>query len=384
AVDQSEFYGAALWQLNKSLTHPLKSIIKMLLLKMFLEAPEDELMSNKFKRCVHEAHLRQTTLDPSLYTMQEVLDYYSNRIRPDYFDFIKKCFYLRYEMKMLTGAQTLKEEIAADVFRKFKLEREEIYSLNEFDTWPLWEQIQFGGLMFEFVTDIYRNIVTLQKGITGDIDPRDLTIIGRKLSSSMDAKSFKLPPLHISTENTTLPMFTFSHIDGLWQVQAQDLREEPIIGSEDIVFCLAYLVWNGIFDPSQIRMQPNQTSVTIQEIINLGKTIQDVFGVYDIASVHFNRFLEEEKIDKILIVISFEEADFTMDIRDVCVLYKNNWEEIFVRRFPTLDRMKYFLQKAAKMSSRMESHYYIQRNNKYYEKIIERTKNMIAQIFMGR
>ncbi|MFO7569065.1 MAG: class I adenylate cyclase, partial [Smithellaceae bacterium] len=38
AVDQSEFYGAALWQLNKSLTHPLKSIIKMLLLKMFLEA----------------------------------------------------------------------------------------------------------------------------------------------------------------------------------------------------------------------------------------------------------------------------------------------------------------------------------------------------------
>ncbi len=384
SVDRTEFYGAALWQLNKSLTHPLKSIIKMLLLKMFLETPDEELVSHKFRRKVYESNLTKTPVDPSLFTMQEVLQYYSGRMRPDYFEFIKKCFYLRYEMKLLTGAQTLKEEVAADVFKQFRLERDDIYNLNEFEVWPLWEHIHFGGLMFEFVTDIYRDIAAIQKGIPGIIDPEDLTIIGRKLASSMDAKNFKLPPLHISSENTKLPVLTFSHSSGLWQVRSSDIREEPIIGNEDIIFCLAYLIWNGIFDPAQIRMQPNQTSVTIQEILNLGRTIRDTFGVYDIARVHFSRFLEEEKIDKILIAISFEEADFTMDVRDIRVIYKNNWEEIFVRRFPTLERLKMFLQKNATVSSRMETHYYIQRNNKYYEKIIERTKNMIAQMFMKR
>jgi hypothetical protein len=39
--------------------------------------------------------------------------------------------------------------------------------------------------------------------------------------------------------------------------------------------------------------------------------------------------------------------------------------------------------KAGKKSDQIETHYYIQRNNKYYEKIIDRTKNIIAQMLPG-
>lgn len=384
AVERSEFYGAALWQLNKSLTHPLKSIIKMLLLKMFVESPQEELLCHKFRRWIFEQEDPQAPADPSLFTMKAVLDHYNQRARVDHFEFMKKCFYLRYEMKMLTGAQSIKEDVASEVFKTYKLSRKDIFALNEFNSWPLWDQIHFGGLMFEFVTDIYRSIVAIQQGQGDLIDPRDLTIIGRKLSSSMDARAFKIPLLHISADSAKLPVLTFAHTAGLWQVLVPDTGAEPVIANEDVVFCLAYLVWNGIFDPVQTRMFPNQTSVTLQELINLGKSIRDTFGVYDIATVHFSRFLEEETISKMLVIISFDDADFTMDIRDIRVVYKNNWEEIFVRRFSSLEKMRMFLLKTGKMSARMETFYYIQRNNKYYEKIIERAKNMIAQILMGR
>ncbi len=384
SVSRPEFYGAALWQLNKSLTHPLKSIIKMLLLRMFVESPEEDLLCHKFRDWIYDREDPQMPADPSLFTMKAVLDYYNQRARVDHFEFMKKCFYLRYEMKMLTGSQSLKEEVASEVFKTYKLSRKDIFALNEFNAWPLWDQIHFGGLMFEFVTDIYRSIVAMQKDETELIDPCDLTIIGRKISSSMDARAFKIPLLHISADSAKLPVLTFAHQAGLWQVLSPDAGAEPIIANEDAVFCLTYLVWNGIFDPVQIRMLPNHTPVTVQELINLGKTTRDVFGVYDIATVHFSRFLEEEAISRMLIVISFDDADFTMDIKDIRVVFKNNWEEMFVRRFSSLEKMRMFLLKTGKISPRMETFYYIQRNNKYYEKIIERAKNMIAQILAGR
>jgi adenylate cyclase class 1 len=199
----------------------------------------------------------------------------------------------------------------------------------------------------------------------------------------MSVKDFKIPILPISTENIKLPALTFMFKGGIWQVYASHDPSAPIIANEDMVFCLAYIVWNGIFDPLQIRMQPNPTSVTIQEIINLGKMMRDVFGTYNIAQVHFSKFLDEEIINKMLIIISFEEASEGRGISNISIIYKNNWEEIFVRDFSTIDKMKTFFAKAGKISPRIETYYYIQRNNKYYEKIIDRIKNMVDQIIIG-
>jgi len=382
-VEQTEYFGAALWQLNKSLTHPLKSIIKMLLLKMFLESPEDELLCNKFRSLVLIPDAKNPPLDPSLFTMQAVLDYYSTRVRDDHFEFIKECFYLRYDFKIMSNKQTAKDEVAGAILKKYKIDRRKIYELNEFDSWILDKQIVFGGLMFEYVTDIYRDIRRMQKGMRGNVAQNDLTIIGRKISSSMSVKNFKIPIIPISTENIKRPALTFAFKDDIWQVYIAHDPSSPVIANEDMVFCLTYMVWNGIFDPMQIRMQPNPTSVTIQEIINLGRMMRDVFGTYDIAQVHFSNFLDEESINKMLVIISFEQVAAGLDIENISIIYKNNWEEIFARRFASIEKMKAFFSKAGKISPSVETKYYIQRSNKFYEKIIDRAKNIIAQIITG-
>lgn len=383
-VNQSEYFGAAIWQFNKSLTHPLKSIIKMLQLKMFLETPKEEMLCHKFRQIIMDGTENAGLSDPSLFTMRAILDYFSSQSRKDHYEFIKKCFYLRFDLKLLSKTQTHKEELAAEIFKIYKIDRKDIYHLNEFESWKLAEKINFGDLMFEFLTDIYKDIVSIHKGINLEIAPQDLTIIGRKLSSSLATKENKVPVLHNPTENANLPVFTFAVNDKIWQIISSDDPAVPLISKNYIIFCLAYIVWNSIYDPAQLRMKPNHTSITLQEIINLGRKIKEVFGTYDITSVHFSNFLEEEKIKKILLVVSFETSPSTnMSINDICLIYKNNWEELFVCRFSSTDKMKNFLNKIGKMPDKIGMQYYVQRNNKYYEKIIDRTKNIIDQMLSG-
>lgn len=379
-VQQSEFYGAALWQLNKSLTHPLKSIIKMLLLKMFLERPDEELLCNRFRALVLKAAPGDPQVDPSVFTMQEILKHYSTRMWPEHFEFLKKCIYLRCDLKLMTRKQTQRDIIALDIFKEHKIERRTIFELNEFDRWSLDDQVNFGSLMFEHVSQIYRDIIEIQKGMEGYIAPDDLAIIGRKLDASITVKDFKVPILHMSTESTRMPTMTFSFNEGQWRVMSASDISSTIITHDDIIFCLAYITWNGIFDSQEIRMRPNPTPITVQEIINIGKIMQNVFGTYDIAQVHFGKFLEQEAVSKMLVIISFEETLTDLEIQNIGIVYKNNWEELYVRLFPSIGRMKSFFAKSKSLKAGFEVHYYVMRNKIYYEKIIERTKNAIEQM----
>lgn len=379
-VKLNEYFGASLWQFNKSLTHPLKSIIKMLQLKMFLEAPEEDLLCHKLRQVVLKGNDKAVFPDPSIFAMNAVLEYYSQSAKEEYIEFIKKCFYLRFDIKLLSRTQSLKEEMAGEIFKKYKIERKDIYRLNEFESWQLQEKIAFGELMFQFLIEVYKDIVRIQKVKSGEIAPQDLTIIGRKLSSSLAVKEYKVPLLHTPTENIKLPVLTFFPSGRVWRVNSSDAQSLPVITNENIVFCIAYIVWNGIYDPAQTRMLPNQTAVTMQEIINLGRKIKDFFGSFDISGVHFANFLQKETVTKMLLIFSFENQKMNTNIQDFSIVYKNNWEELFVRKFTSMEKMKSFLENVGKTSRNVETHYYIQRNNVYYEKIIERTKNMVTQM----
>lgn len=350
---------------------------------MFLESSSEELLCNRFRKAVLNPEDKSMMPDPSLFTMKQMLEHYATHAHPAHFEFIKKCFYLRYELKMMSKKQMEKEKMVAPIFSQYKIDRQEIYELNEFESWNLARQAEFGGLLFEYITDIYRDILRVQQGRQGDLAHEDMLIIGRKLSSSRDVKSFKVPILHMPSDKINLSALTFAYTDEIWQVASRQNQAEPIIANEEIIFCLAYLVWNGIFDPLQTRMQPNPTSATLQEIINLAKMLRNVFGIYDISRVHFSKFLEEESIAKVLVFIGFDEKNSGFDVQNISIIYKNNWEELFVRSFSAIEKMKIFFSRIGKASPCIETHYYIQRSNKRYEKIIDRLKNLIDQMILG-
>jgi len=371
-VDRDEYFGAALWQFNKAMTHPLKSIIKMLLLKMLLESPREELLCHRFRRAVLDCADGQF-LDPATFTLQAMLEYYRN-LPERTFAFIQECFYLRYDLNLWSKRVTIREKLARDIFKQYGMTRETITRLNSFASWDFQEQSGFGAHIFELLKKIYRDIAGMERSVEGVIAPEDLRVMGGKLSACLEKKSHKVPIIHMPLDSPVRPTLVFKTVGKVWYIHAAGDPSAPIVESPDIVFCIAYAVWNDLFVPTEVRMLPNATSITLQEIVNLGRKVRDFFGISDIAAVEFPNYLEDERIQKALIVVNFETAGYGKEIRDLRLIFRNNRGELFVRRWGSPEALKAFLDNASRVSQPMEVQYYLQRSSLLYEKMIDRAK----------
>ncbi|MBA4396495.1 MAG: hypothetical protein C0394_03810 [Syntrophus sp. (in: bacteria)] len=380
SVDHDEYFGAALWQFNKALTHPLKSVMKMLLLEMLLASPEDDLLCRRFRDSILDQAGDFVFHDPSVFTLNAILQY-SQSVRPDEFEFILQCSYLRYDIHFYAKKLTLKESIAKEIFQTYPLNRKQVYRLNDFSGWPLLEKLAFGENIFALLLNIYRTIMAGRQDVVSVITRQDMTIIGRKLAVCLEKKPGKINMIHKPFFNPKLPTLLFVNDRQLWRVSAVGEPSKPVVAGADIACCIAYLVWNDLYEVANIRMTPNPTPITLQEINSLAKRIRDIFGVFDITSVDFDHFLEAEKVTKMLIIVNFEKPGRAAQIDDLCLLYNNHWGELFFRRFSSPDQLKEFIEHGGVTFKGSQMHYYVQRNSLYYEKIIERAKNLVGQAF---
>ncbi|MCX5853582.1 MAG: class I adenylate cyclase [Deltaproteobacteria bacterium] len=381
SVDSDEYFGAALWQFNKALTHPLKSIIKMLLLEMLIVSSGEELLCHRFRNSILSQEKEFIFYDPGMFTLRAVLDFYQE-IDLDTFEFIKECCYLRYGIKFYSKKVTLKENLARKIFQSFPLTREQIFRLNGFADWPLREQLNFGKKIFSLLVKIYKGITACQKDVISSLTPQDMTIIGRKLATCLETKHHKITVIHKPLLNLNLPTFTFSIERKSWRVFAAGDSSKPVVASADIVYCITYIVWNGIYQDGDVRMTANSRPVTLQEIRNLARTIKEVFGIFDVTGVDFENYLEPEKVTKMLIVISFEGPHAGEGMNEFCLIYRNNWGELFVRRFNSQAKFRGFVESSGRKFVGTEIYYYIQRNSIYYEKIIARTKRLVTEVLL--
>jgi len=378
-IDKEESFGAALWQLNKSLTRPLKSILKILLLKMFLESPGEDLLCHRYRRQIlNQPGRSYSFVDPSVFTLTAVVDH-CQAMDPDTFKFIVKCFYLRYEVQLYSRRQAIKEETTLELFKKYALDRKTIYELNQFSTWEYSRQIEFGKTLFMLLVRIYKDISHIAHHVEGNVAPQDLTLLGRKLSSSLKKKPGKIPILPKPLDRLNLPSLTIRFNDGIWQIFPGNESSAIISEKSDLVYCIAYLVWNGLYFPGLLRMLPNRTPVTMPEIIHLSGIILKVFGVYDISSIEFQNFLQPERTEKMLIVINFAQDPDVETISTLHVLTVNNWGEFYIYRFRRPEKFISYLENISKNTYHIIKYYHNPKHSRHGDKILEKTKHLVSQ-----
>lgn len=380
SVQSEEYFGAALWQFGKALTNPLKSILKMLLLEMLLAAPRNDLLCHQFRNFILGREKDLDLMDPSMFTMEAVLHHNFHQ-RPGDLDFIKKCFYLRYELR-LYQKMTMKEILARILFERYPLSRTTIDELNSFSEWPFQAQTEFGRKIFSLLAGVYGSISRIEQGVAGSVNPQDMTIIGRKLSVCLEKKPHKIAFCYKPMRRMHLPGLTFAcDHQRIWSVSAKGAA--TIVSNPDIVYCLAYLIWNGLYEPYLVSMTPNATSVTLQEIASLADTIGRIFGAYEQSDIALEPFLAPERIVHMLIVVSAQGHRQNKDENEFSVLYSNAWGEIFSLSFHSPQALREFIRAGGDKFQNTQTHTYVQRNCLYYEKIIERTKTLVARSLAG-
>ncbi len=372
-IKQREYFGAALWQLNKSLSRPLKSILKMSLLKMLLDASEAQLMCHQFRERVLSSPVGESFPDFSIFTMEAVADDY-RQTRPEQMPFLIECLYIRCEINPYNSNQSMKNRLAAGFFKPFGISKERLAKLRRAASWPLKEQLQLGDDLFSLLLGIYREMASEHAGVEGKSSRRDLTILGRKISAFYLKKKHKVSLLQRPTGDLNIPGVSFHLHDGMWQVLAGNDMANPICSSADIIYAIAFVVWNRLFSAHQVRMRPNPSSITHQEIMNLGERLNQCFGNYQTADIDYSNYLNDEQVTRLLVVVGLEKSPWQKEKLDFSVVYMNSWGELFARQFTTVRSYETFLQRRQEASPAMDTTFYVRRNATSYERIIERTK----------
>jgi len=341
-IDMDEFFGATLWQFNKSLTRPLKSIIKMILLKIMIEAPSEKLICHQFREAVLSHKDNDIFPDPSVYTVSAIFDYYQEK-KPEILDFLKICFYLRCEMNIDLRKYPLKKQIFSSFINKYKFDYDLRAKLENFNNWFFSDQIEIGKKIYNLLVDIYKDIVSLQSGVEGSINKRDLTVLGKKIVSCLQPKPDKILILQKPGNSLNVADPTFMFNGKQWSVFVSNDKTKVLIEDINIIKCLSYLVWNDLFNPDDIRMLPNPAGINITEILRLGKAMKSFFGIYNISDLPFESIFKSEHITKIFFIINFGQQDNNSDsskkqknqpvINDIILLYENNLLELFIKKF---------------------------------------------------
>jgi len=374
-IEKYEYFGSALWQFKKSLSRPLKSIIKMSLLKMLLDAPDESLMCHRFRKQVLTAK-NSNFPDFSVFTMESIAtDYKENR--PELLRFLIECLYIRCEYNPYNRTQPLKNKLAGPFFKPFKISNDRQVVLRKSDTWKFSQQVELGDNLFKLMIELYREISASQKGIQGESDKRDLTILGRKIAAFYAKKKYKVPILQKPTGTLNISNPSLSLRDNKWFVFSGKDTSRPLCSSPEITFNIAFIVWNGLFNPGQISMVPNMSDITLREIINLGIRLERIFETYEMAEIDYAGYLSSEYVEKLFVIAGLEKTPWFKEKLDLRVVYMNCWGELFARHFRSHGAFEKFILASRKENPRLQVRFYVRRSNTTYEKIIERAKMIL-------
>ncbi len=372
-IDPKEYFGAALWQFHKSLYRPLKSLIKILLLKSLLEAPHKSLLCHQLREEVMTNEGISFYTDFNVFTIESILASRKDD-SPDITQFIMECFYIRCEINPYDKGHPIKNKLISNLLNNYPIDKRRQNYLRKVKDWDVREQINFGNQIFQLLLKIYKEISVAAPNVVSESDTRDLTILGRKISAYYVKKKNKISIIQKPTGDLNISNITIILKNDIWHAFNDNDFSIPLVSGSSIVYLMAYLVWNDLFSSTGIRMRPNSSNVTLQEIINLGNKMLSFFNTCHALEIDFKNYLKEETIEKMMVVLDFEISPWYVNNRDYSVIFLNSWGEIFVRQFSSTQKFEAFMRKISQKHKNIQISYFVQRNASSFEKFIERFK----------
>jgi adenylate cyclase, class 1 len=377
SVDKKEYFGSALWLFNKSLSRPLKSIIKLNLLKCLLEAEEERLLCHLLREKVMQTPEGEMFPDFSVFTVSSILEHYGDR-DPALTTFLTECYYMLSEINPYDNRHRVKNKLASEFLKEYPIERSRQTNLRKTNEWHFKEQLEFGTRLFQLLLRIYREISAGAAGAASESDQRDLTILSRKIAAFYYKKNNKIPVIHTVSGELNVSNLTLCLNGDVWQIFCGFDQSTPVVWSTNVVYVIAFIVWNGLFRSNDIHMRPNSSSVTLQEVVNLATRMRNLFGTRGTQDIDFATYLKKEFINRVMVVVDFEASPWYSDTSDYSVIYTNCWGEMFVSRMSSTREFNTFLTQLSADGRDVELNYYVQRNTASFEKLIERAKQMTS------
>lgn len=194
-----EFFGAALWQLYKSIDSPYKALLKLMLMEVYAsEYPDTNLLSTQFKQMVYDGEKNPIKLDAYMILYLNIDRYLryngdENRLR-----LVRQCFYFKSNHQLSTlperNRQTWQQGMMLETVTLWGWNISDFITLDSRANWKVDRVIKERNNLISALTQSYRFLSNFARQTVklSDINQKDLNILGRKLYSAFERKSGKI------------------------------------------------------------------------------------------------------------------------------------------------------------------------------------------------
>lgn len=358
-ITTEEFFGAALWQMNKAMDSPYKSVLKMAMLEGFLDPEvESQLLCNIVKNRFHEGTPKKDDwkcYDPYATMFDHILDYYGKKQRNDVVELLQTCFYIKIGFKArksLIGKDNLnfKQRTMLDYIENWGWDQDKLDDLNDFKEWGFQKVLSLGNQVHNFLIQTYRNLADrLKKEDKAKqmISEQDITVLGRKLFTFYSQKPGKVPLMKkafdegLWQESITFAADYNKQRKVLWSfysgkhnrqvLSTLKAKDKLLKQGLNILSIVIWAIHNGMLDKktSLYFVLPNPSPVGLADIQKLMHTTLEFFPSAKISSINNKDLLTHEKKTRILIVLNFDSPRWMQEINTVSIIYLNSWGELF-------------------------------------------------------
>ncbi len=368
-LDASELFGAAIWQLGKAMDSPFKSVLKMAKLEVYLaNISHGQPLCNLLKKHVHrgaEAPGHVADIDPYALMFDELIAHYKRHGQAEDIAVLQQCLYLKcgsaLSQPLVEGEQAnFKRKIMASYAKQWGWSRKLIVHLDNQQDWTFNERVQLSRRIHRFLLKCYRRISKEISHHQQVMDQKDMTVLGRRLSTYYAKKADKIEFLRrafdesLYCEKITIAMRQLKNGDEVWSAYAGDLlsksgimdESQKITQASTAIALMVWLVSSKIIDTnSKVYLDYNYGEVSELDLNDLLKHLCKYFPPVKVSSLPRNDLLTPERVTACFAIVNFPTLRQKATVEDVSILYTTSWGETFLKHGDdVLDTLWYDLQ----------------------------------------
>jgi adenylate cyclase, class 1 len=327
-IPASEFFGAAVWQLYKSIHSPYKSLMKLLLMEVYAsEYPSISLLSMMFKEAVYEGVESLDDLDPYLMMYKKVEEYLMVRNQSERLELFRQCFYIKineplsHEVKKKTWRRDLFKQVVLD----WGWTNDQFVLMDSKKEWQIDMISQQRNRLMNALTESYRFLSTFARQNTevSRVSQTELNVLGRKLYAAFERKAGKVDIINRDNETSMsyskLSIYQKKNPSGKdnWQlyqglVHSHSVSEhKPIKRTQSVIELIAWAYFNRIIDSHSAISLSSSDDLTVKELRQLLVTFEDEFPSGQLPEADFNDLNQSVRIQHACVYVNVGHAPQT-------------------------------------------------------------------------
>jgi len=338
-IPAEEFFGACLWQIVKALHSPYKSVMKLGLLEKYADQGRDlRLLCDRIKEAVLRGRKLLADVDPYLSLFTSIRKHYRQLGDATSLAIIGECL----RLKTSVAQEDLPAEFDADS------REQEAQPLRTARSGTFAAALTLGGMVNMFMVQAYLRIQEgIRAGGAARITPEDLTRLGRRIAANFSQQPHKVSLVPFLAEDLTFTELSFCAEKApgkrtIWAVKGKSKASgkaaveslAPIRRDHDVNRLLAWLLFNGLYDPRQVVLaEQSLAPIAIADLQNLLADLAAFFPRRATLEPDLDEYLRTERVVRCYLIANLPVPPDTSKIVTVSALYATNWGEVFSQTF---------------------------------------------------